>query len=100
LLHREEFLSAPAAFRWFDHASNERRLRLPPNSLAFTYCQTPVIYQPGRQDSLTVHFTDGLKRQCAGGCLDVESSRAVLCRTGQVARIVASFSRSGGGRRR
>lgn len=95
LLRREEFLSAPTAFRWFDHASNERRLRLPPNSLAFTYCQTPVIYQTGRQDSLTVHFTDGSKRQCAGGSLDMESSRAVLVRTGQVARIVVSLSRAG-----
>lgn len=93
LLRRKEFLCAPGAFRWFDPAGIERRLSLPANSLAFTYCQTAVIYQAGRRDLLTVHFADGSKPSCTSDHLDVETSRAILARNGTIERIVVVLRR-------
>ncbi|MCW5552532.1 MAG: hypothetical protein KIS67_10300 [Verrucomicrobiae bacterium] len=87
LLRRKEFLAVPGAFRWFDHAGIERRLSLPANSLAFTYCQITVIYRIGRRDLLTVHLTDGSKQSCTSDRLDVETSRAIFARNGKIGRI-------------
>lgn len=91
LLRRQEFLRTPAVFCWFDHAGIERRLSLPANSLAFTYCQTLIIYQLGHTSSVTVHFADRSKQSCAGDRLDLQTSCAVIARTGRVKQIVVTL---------
>jgi hypothetical protein len=63
LLRRSEFLSFPADFDYWDTAGQPRRLRLKTGSLAFTYCQTPVIYRLGGENSLAVWFADGSRRE-------------------------------------
>ncbi len=88
LLRRKEFLGVPGVFRWFHPAGIERRLSLPADSLAFTYCQAAVVYQIGRRDLLTVYFADGSKQSCTSDRLDVETSRAIFARNGKIGRIV------------
>jgi hypothetical protein len=95
LLRREEFLSGPADFEYWDVSGPARRLRLKPGSLAFTYCQTPVIYQLGQKDSLTVWFPDGSRRQQDVLRLDPDTSRLVFERSGRINRIVVSLIRVG-----
>ncbi|HVM49036.1 MAG TPA: hypothetical protein VMU04_13480 [Candidatus Acidoferrum sp.] len=91
LLRREEFLTAPAVFPYWNVAGQPRRLRLKAGSLAFACCQTPVIYQLGPRESVTVWHADGTSREHPGLSLDAETSRQVFERTGQVDRIVLTL---------
>lgn len=92
LLREEEFLTAPAPFRYVDLRGITRRLRLPPGSLAFTYCNVPVIYRLAATDSLGIEGSSGLRRSAGELRLDSETSRSVFSRSGYVTRIVVSLS--------
>lgn len=89
LLDREEFLTAPAEWRYFDVFGNERRMKLRAGSLAFTYCQTPVIYILAAQSQLAIHRKSGEVKQ-PGTSLDAQTSRAIFERTGETTFVVLS----------
>jgi hypothetical protein len=91
LLRREEFLRERADFRYFDLTGAARRLRLPANSLAFTCCQTPVIYKRARNNSLVVRLADGGRLLSKDPHLDPGISRLIFERTGKVARVEVSI---------
>ncbi len=86
LLRQAEFLTAPAVFEPFAIDGRRLRLDLAPGTLAFTYCQVPVIYHlsDARRIVLTV---DGAAIEIAGDALDAAWSTAVFERTGAIARI-------------
>ncbi|HSN75868.1 MAG TPA: hypothetical protein VL334_12400, partial [Anaerolineae bacterium] len=84
LLGRDEFLSAPGEFVAVDVAHKSRKLSLPPDSLAFTVCQTPVIYVRGDQPALHVTFADRPAMIIPGNCLDTATSASILGRDGRV----------------
>jgi hypothetical protein len=44
LLRDDEFLSEPDSFTAIDAGGQRQTIALPANSLAFTFCQTPIIY--------------------------------------------------------
>ncbi len=89
LLRPSEFLSRPAAFRFHDVHGQEHELELEPGSLAYTYCQVPVVYEltNGEVAWTRVIFSDGRTRTCRGDRLDEETSQAVFDRSGRVVRI-------------
>lgn len=87
LLRDDEFLAAPAEFPFFDVAHRSRTLSLPPHSLAFTFCQTPIVYTRGDRPALRVHFADGRVVAMPGTCLDAATSQSILGRDGQVERV-------------
>ncbi|MDB6068003.1 MAG: hypothetical protein JWR26_4211 [Pedosphaera sp.] len=91
LLRREEFLTTAGPFRYFDVAGLEKRIALKKHSLAFTYCQVPVIYRLARERSLMVSFTDGTIIRSEELCLDSGVSRLIFDRAGKVDRIVVSL---------
>jgi len=87
LLRREEFLREPTEVQ-VRGIAGAHRLRLEPDSLAFTVCQVPVVYQlndgPAR---IRVTRSDGAVATSAGTQLDADTSREVFTRTGAVTRI-------------
>jgi hypothetical protein len=94
LLRRKEFLTSPADFKYWDVSGQPRRLRLETGSLAFTYCQTPVIYRLRRKDSLAVWFADGSRQEGDSLRLEPETSQSIFERTSRVDRIIVSLSRA------
>ena len=61
---------------------------LEPGTLAFTFCQVPVVYRlADGEASLTVVRRDGQERRFDGATLDAATSRKVFERTGDVVRI-------------
>ncbi|MCE9578614.1 MAG: hypothetical protein K8W52_36140 [Deltaproteobacteria bacterium] len=86
LLRRAEFLTEPAVFEPYAIDGAPLRLELAPGTLAFTYCQVPVVYHLSdtRRIALTV---DGAAIEIAGDALDAAWSAEVFERTGRVARI-------------
>lgn len=91
LLHKAEFLSAPSVFDYCDLSGRSRRIHLEPNSLAFTHCQTPVIYQLGAEPWVEIHFADGRKQTVDGSLLDEKISRSIFDRQGAIARLVVQI---------
>ncbi len=87
LLRRDELLSAPGEFAYVDVGHELRTLSLPPDLLAFTVCQTPVIYACGDTPRLKVTFADGQTMTVPGNCLDLATSRHILDRDGWVQMV-------------
>ncbi len=87
LLKRGEFLKTGSSFEYFDVLGRQQALKLRPGSLAFTYCQVPVVYELARADSLRVVSTQGVRTSSEELRLDRSASRAIFQRTGEVARL-------------
>ncbi|HSQ60966.1 MAG TPA: hypothetical protein VLT84_11155 [Acidobacteriota bacterium] len=88
LLRRSEFLTRGAAFRAPEPGGGHRAIDLPAGSLAFTFCQVPVIYRSTRGAASIRVFRRGETTSARSGLvLDLETSRALLSRSGAVARI-------------
>jgi hypothetical protein len=87
LLRPDEFLRAPGAFTFVDVAQRPTTLALPAESLAFTLCQTPVIYRRGDTAKLDVTLADGQAVVMPGHCLDLATSQSLLKRDGRVERL-------------
>jgi hypothetical protein len=87
LLRRSEFLVEPGILEYFNLSGASRRLRLPPGSLAFTYCQVPVVYRLGHANGISVAFADGSEDAAPELSLDAATSRSIFERAGMVSRI-------------
>jgi hypothetical protein len=94
LLRREEFLTAPSQWKYFDVGGAEQRLLLEAGSLAFTCCQTPVIYRLADANRLVVRGTDGWVSEQAELILDAAASQSIFAREGKIDRIVIALALS------
>ena len=93
LLRRQELHRAGGVFRYRDVQGHEQTLSLPARSLAFTYCQVPIVYRhrSGQRSGLQVHFVDGSQRASEELALDLETSQSLFARRGEVARILVDL---------
>ncbi len=91
LLQREEFLTEADKFRFYNVHGSERQLKLPRSSLAFTYCQVPVIYQMATKNAVKVFLADGSSIQSGQLRIEAAISRQIFERAGKVNRISVSL---------
>ena len=82
-----EFLDADDQMRYYDLQGNEQRLSLKSGSLAFTYCQLPVVYKKADKASISVYYNDGNIEQIEGAQLGLELSNHVFSRSGKISRL-------------
>ena len=88
LLQESDFLSDAMEFRFYDVAGELQSRSLDPDSMAFTYCQVPVIYKRvDGEASIQVSLKDGSssKRNC--NRLDAELSSELFSRSGLITEI-------------
>ena len=88
LLQKEEFLKEPEIFNYIDVEGNEKAIELEQNTLGFTYCQIPVIYQLASKENIQITFKDAGKINIDGFALDKETSKKIFERTGEVEKLV------------
>jgi hypothetical protein len=87
LLERAEFLAEPSVANVRAIGGTEE-LRLDAGTLAFTFCQVPVVYRLTDGDARAdVTGRDGVRRAFDGPFLDAATSREVFERRSTVARI-------------
>lgn len=87
LLRRTEFLTEEARWRFVDLTEQQRELELPAGSLAFTFCQVPIVYRlTDAEPTITVVSPTG-NHTIKGDELGAERSRLLFGRTGEVIRI-------------
>ena len=88
LLRTDEFVKQETAFHYYDTEGMTQTLAIPPQSLAFTVCQVPVIYHvasEGTQVAIEVFEAD--RSTSSNGCLDSNTSKKVFHRTGEISKI-------------
>lgn len=89
-LDRAELLSAPRTFSCLDVQGRTREIELQAGSLAYSICQTPVVFQGSTTACISVHFEDGSVHSIDGHRLDSLTSGRLFRRDGSVARVIVS----------
>jgi hypothetical protein len=88
LLRPDEFLGEPGRFTYINVQGQQQTLSLPAGALAFTICQTPIVYTRGQAAAIEVTFADGRQESIAGSRLDVAASRHIFDRDGQILKVL------------
>jgi hypothetical protein len=91
LLRRSEFLREPERFEYYDVGGRPRTLTLAEGTLAFTYCQVPIVYRISNEPRLALHLAGGTSQELEGLVLDEASSRGIFRRTGEIVRVEVSL---------
>jgi hypothetical protein len=88
LLEPEELLKSPEIFSYVDVCGKPQQVNLAPGSLAFTFCQVPIILQTASDPSLAVYFADGKQLTFKGPTLDGKISQHIFRRDGVIERVI------------
>jgi len=94
LLRKEEFLTAAAVFDYIDIQGDSKQIKLAKNSLCFTYCQVPIVYQIADKNSLEIVDNDNKITKSGTTTLDTETAKQVFARTGEIAKIIVNIKAS------
>lgn len=93
LLRKEEFLSEDRIFEYRKSGGGIGKIKLASGQLAFTCCQTPVIYTLSANDAITVFYTNGDKTETEGNVLSQEISSLIFKRNGTIEKVEVLISR-------
>jgi hypothetical protein len=94
LLRNDDFLTEASSIDVVSITGATETIALQPGSLAFTYCQVPVIYSIGEHEGLDVDFIDGSSRRIDALTLDADTSRKIFARTAEVGRLRVTIAAS------
>ena len=84
LLRRRELLAEGRDWDYYAVTGQKKTLEVPSGSLAFTYCQVPIIYHLGESGSVKVLRANGGTSVYSSLRLDRETSAAVFERKGEI----------------
>lgn len=87
LLKTDEFLNSEAEFNYYTVLGKKNSISLDKGSLAFTYCQVPVLYKKGATSSIYISFTNEEALTIEGSSLTPEISTQLFNRTNEVQQI-------------
>ena len=90
LLSAEELTTSSSVFIYFDIFDKKREIKLASSSLAFTFCQVPVIYSTNTESNIEIHYADGSQKKISGNTLDHQSSQHIFNRNGLIDRLIVS----------
>ncbi len=91
LLKESEFLKEKSQFNYVDVKDIDRKLDLQPNSMAFTFCQVPVVYKKSGKTGIKVTFSSGDNENINGLNLNRNVSRKIFNRTGEIELIIVDL---------
>lgn len=94
MLRKSEFLTEGQVFSYVDIHGKTIQFPIGENSLCFTYCQVPVVYEISDKNSIHVSFCNGLKTVHERLNLDKETSGKIFNRTGEVSRLVVQLDKT------
>jgi hypothetical protein len=93
LLDPDEFLRDPARFEYFDLHKHKEQLKLPEGSLAFLFCQVPIVYTLSESPGIQVQYNDGSSKKIEGSRLPESVSRKIFSREGSIRSIKVQFGK-------
>ena len=93
LLRNEELHSCEGIFEYRKCAGGNGEIELASEQLAFTFCQTPIVYHISDTDRITVHYGNGTKVEIEGTTLNNEISNLIFRRTGEIEKVEVSINK-------
>ncbi|WP_422079395.1 hypothetical protein [Ulvibacterium sp.] len=93
LLRNTEFLREPSIFRYIAVNGEFKQIKLEKDSLCFTYCQVPVIYQRADKEGIKVTFNTSSILEFDTLKLDFQTSIKVFDRSGEIEKIMVSIKK-------
>ncbi|MEO1262709.1 MAG: hypothetical protein AAFZ15_28135 [Bacteroidota bacterium] len=87
LLNKKEFLSDHDVFSYFNVFGEKLDIELTPGSLAFTYCQVPVIYRIAETNGVVISKNDGQEIRTDELTIGGGESSHIFSRSGEIARV-------------
>ena len=95
LLRRQEFGDKPEPFQYLDVDGEWQIVELPASTLAFTWCQVPVIYRLADSDdvSMTLTYPDGKTETFVSSSLSEADSAKLFRRSGEIRQIAVTLPR-------
>jgi hypothetical protein len=93
LLRKEEFLETKSIFTYVDLDKSPKEIVLEQDSLAFTYCQIPVVYQRSEQEGIQVVFKETSVLEFETLRIDAQTSSKIFRRTGEIQQIIVSLKK-------
>jgi hypothetical protein len=93
LLRNEELHNCEGIFEFRKCAGGAGEIELATGQLAFTFCQTPIVYHISDTDRITVHYGNGTKVEIEGTTLNNEISNLIFRRTGEIEKVEVSINK-------
>ena len=90
LLRKDEFTKKTRVFEYVDVYKSHKSISLEKGSLAFTYCQVPVVYQLADENSLKINKVDGSEFNLTSLKLEKDLSKSIFERNGEIERITVN----------
>ncbi len=91
LLGKEEFLVKASDFAFYDQSGIKKNINLIPGTLAFTFCQVPIIYKSGSADLIEIKIKDQKSFTLKGNTIDAAWSKKIFDRDGEIESIMVSL---------
>ena len=88
LLLGSELHPEATVLKVLDLEGREREVPLPAQSLGFTFCQVPVVYELSKRKAFVLHSADGRFTERESACLTREESESVFARSGEFRLMV------------
>ncbi|MDA3861035.1 MAG: hypothetical protein PF445_07390 [Melioribacteraceae bacterium] len=93
ILKRDEFLLNDESFIYYDVHGKKKNLMISENSLAFTYCQVPFVYQLSDENKIIVYKKNKEQIELRTLVLDEDLSNSIFNRDGNIEKITVSFNK-------
>ena len=91
LLRKSEFNTKKKAIDFLAANNENIVLKTSENSIGFTLCQVPILYQIADENEIYVEHSDGKTQSIVGLVLDKSISNQLFNRTGKIKQIVVSI---------
>ena len=93
LLRATEFLTEPRTYRFIDINQAQQDIPLEPQSLAFSYCQVPVIYKLADKATIEVALKDADNMLVEGLQLNKDFSSRIFNRSGEINHLIVNLTK-------
>jgi hypothetical protein len=94
LLHKSEFLVEQTIMPYLAIGGVMKTLVLDKNTLGFTYCQVPIVYELGKAPRIKVYLANETLKEIQGAQLDADLSSTLFARKGVVVKIRVTINES------
>jgi len=92
ILDKNEFLTQGQEVVFINVEGSKNKIVLEKDSLAFTYCQVPIIYIKSTSNQMELFYKNGTIQRLDSLELDVENSQKIFLRTAEIVKIKVSIN--------
>jgi hypothetical protein len=94
ILDKNEFLTQSQEVVFINVEGSKNNILLEKDSLAFTYCQVPIIYIKSTTNQMELFYKNGTIQTIDSLELDEDNSHKIFKRTAEIVKIIVSIKES------